>query len=105
MTTEELRKTIESLRARLPLWSIYVLINQHKEEIYFGVSRDPKERILSGHASGNTVSLSHWNFAEDTIVAELIKQNLTQSEASELAHSYEKVKEFNGYNVIQTAGI
>lgn len=113
MTTdnERLQRLAESILADIAkyqekIWSVYMLTNHTKKEIYFGVTSDIEDRILV-HAKKNTKAIRHWDFAGDNIGLKILKLGMTQGEASQLAHALERKYEngLNGYRVIQTAGI
>lgn len=88
------------------VWSVYMLINHTKKEIYFGVSKDVADRI-GQHADKDTKTLKHWAFTKDSIETQVIQTGLTQEIASAKAHRYESQLSAGtkGYKVIQTSGI
>lgn len=92
--------------AESKVWSVYMLINHTKKEIYFGVSKDVADRV-GQHAQKETKAIAHWDFSKDKIETKIIHTGLTQAEASEKAHGYESQYEngLKGYKVIQTSGI
>ena len=102
----KLGQLIESLELDKPIWNTYGLVNHTKEEIYYGVSKEPEERIQQ-HAQGNTKALGHWDFTRDTIEGKIVRGGIVQSQASSLGHTLEKMdhRHLPGYKVIQTAGI
>jgi len=113
MTTdnERLQRLAEEILADIAkyqqsIWSVYMLTNDTKKEIYFGVTNDVEGRILE-HAKKDTKSIAHWDFGKDRIGVKVLKSGMTQPEASQLAHALERKYSdgLNGYRVIQTAGI
>lgn len=86
-----------------PIWSIYRILNESREEVYFGVSKDPKNRILTSHAQHKTKAITHWDFQNDSISFEILREGLDKYMASAIAHEYEKLR-IPGYRVIQTSG-
>ena len=96
----------EIREAESKIWSVYMLINHTKKEIYFGVSKDVPDRI-DQHADNQTKALKHWDFEQDNIEVKIIHAGLTRADASTKAHGYEAqyAKGIKGYKVIQTAGI
>lgn len=104
---ELIKQIIEEAKdAELPIWSVYMLINSSKMEIYFGVSKDVDDRVLQ-HAKKKTKAIDHWVFESDKISLKILYSGLTQTEASKEAHGFELRYLFGiqGFNVIQTAGI
>jgi len=96
---------LEDIREGLrPIWSVYVLINKTKKEIYFGVSKRPCERISEEHARGETEAIAEWNWITDEIVEDILYSELDRYSASRKAHHLETCV-FKGYKVHQTAGI
>lgn len=85
-------------------WCIYMLINDTKREIYFGVSKSPDARRQE-HADGKVEATKHWKFTSDSIRTKTISCGHTQEDASKKAHALEKRSAPNGYKMIQTAGI
>jgi hypothetical protein len=87
-------------------YSVYMLTNNTKQEIYIGVSNQVLNRITQ-HAQKKTKTIAHWTFESDDIKQKILHTDLTQSEASDKAHGYESQDSsgIDGYTVIQTAGI
>ncbi|MCW9709261.1 GIY-YIG nuclease family protein [Fodinibius salsisoli] len=86
-------------------YSVYALINYTKKEIYFGISKQLNIRYFQ-HMFNTVDSTSHWNFGNDDTERQVIRENLTKKEASDLAHKLEKTT-FNGFEdfkIIQTGG-
>ncbi len=90
-----------------PIWSVYVLINKTKKEMYFGVSKRTYERITKEHANGETETISGWDWDNDKIVGDILYPELDRYSASRTAHDSEKLWKLlaPGYKVHQTAGI
>lgn len=88
-----------------PRW-VYRGINETKKEIYFGVSKDPRTRILDYHHEGETKAIAHWNCEPngDAITWATLSRHDDQQSASSIGHALEKIR-VPGYRVIQTAGI
>ncbi len=84
---------------------VYRGTNKTEREIYFGVSKDPVERIDGSHCVGATKALKHWDCENDDIAWALMSQHQSQSAASDEAHAWEKTKPPRGYKIIQTKGI
>jgi len=87
-------------------YCVYALVNHTKKAIYFGVSKNPILRYLQ-HWLNQVKATKYWSFDKDAIDSLIVYKNLTQIEASNLAHALEK-KTFKGleaYRVIQTKGI
>lgn len=85
-------------------WYVYKGINRTQREIYYGVSKDPQERVNGSHCVGWTKAVRHWDCESDDIVWRVLHQFTTQAAASSKAHSYER-QSARGWTVIQTAGI
>jgi predicted GIY-YIG superfamily endonuclease len=83
---------------------VYKGVNETKQEIYCGVSQDPKGRIDGSHCDGYTKAIKHWDCAKDKLKWSLVTRHDDQPAASTQAHALEKVP-VAGYKVIQTAGI
>jgi hypothetical protein len=83
---------------------VYKGVNEAKKQIYYGVSKEPKKRILDGHIAGETKAVEHWDFDRDGIRWFVISEHWDQPSASEEAHRLEGVP-VPGYEVIKTAGI
>lgn len=86
-----------------PIWSVYGIVNESRKEVYFGVSKDPGNRILNSHAQHKTKAIEHWEFSNDSLDADILREGLDKYKASAIAHEYEKTP-IPGYNVIQTSG-
>lgn len=91
--------------AQQPIWSVYAIWNESRAEVYFGVSKDPVDRLQQDHAKGQTKALRHWDFQNDRISFQVITNGLRQSDASSLAHGYEDMGNHGGYRAIKTRGI
>lgn len=91
--------------AQQPIWSVYAIWNESRAEVYFGVSKDPIDRLRQDHAKGQTKAVQHWDFSNDRFAFQVITGGLTQSVASSLAHDYEGMGFHGGYRAIQTRGI
>ena len=85
-------------------WLVYRLKNHAKREIYHGVTTDFDERYKV-HARGETKAIEHWSFGKDRIVYKILKKNLDQGSASEMAHDLEERDPPSGWTNIQTGGI
>lgn len=96
----------ESVDAESEIWMVYRLANQTLKEIYFGVTKDLEARIEQ-HAKGETKAIAHWNLKSDDIEKSVLHRDLTQAEASEIAHNYEAESDgqASDYKTISTAGI
>lgn len=90
-----------------PVWSVYVLINNSKKEIYFGVSKRTFERIMEEHSAGKTKAIAEWNWQHDDIIGDTLYSGLDQYSASKKAHTLEIFYEVLApeHKVHQTAGI
>lgn len=86
------------------MWYVYRGINRTKKEVYYGVSKDPQERVDGSHCVGFTKAVNHWDCSADLIQWNIVSQHDTQEEASATGHAHEKVP-LKGYVIIQTAGI
>ena len=59
---------LDALRDSIrPIWSVYVLINHTKKQIYFGVSKRTFDRIAKEHSTGKTEALKEWDWECDDI--------------------------------------
>ena len=88
--------------------AVYMLVNTHKMEIYFGVSLDPNKRVEEEHSKGETKALMDWDWESESISPPIIiVDGISQLLASMYAHNLEKIHEggLMGCKVIQTAGI
>ncbi|MBW1939436.1 MAG: GIY-YIG nuclease family protein [Deltaproteobacteria bacterium] len=85
-------------------YSMYMLANSTKMEIYFGVSRDVDNRYKE-HKKGEVKSTAAWNFQDDEIKMKTISSGHTQEEASEKAPALEQQTTIRGYTIIQTSDI
>lgn len=86
-------------------WKVYELRNASVEEIYFGVSKTPQERLTAQHCVGTTVALAHWDCDKDEIAGVVVTEYDNQREASAHAHALERQQPPRGWTVIQTAGV
>jgi len=86
-----------------PIWSVYVIVNISRKEIYYGISKDPVRRIIESHAAHKTKTIAHWAFESDEHEEEVLHEGFDKYKASKVAHLYEKIP-VKGYNVLQTAG-
>lgn len=86
-------------------WKVYELQNASFREIYYGVSKTPRERLTTQHCLGETVALQHWDCAEDEITGKVLAEFHTQHEASARAHAHERQTAPRGWTIIQTAGV
>ena len=86
-------------------YSVYALVNYTRKEIYFGISKQLNIRYFQ-HMFNSVDATSDWDFGNDNIERQIVRENLTKEEASDLAHRLEKTT-FNGfenYTIIQTGG-
>jgi len=112
MNSEKVKRIVAQLRKLRPVWTVYVLANNSRKEVYFGVSHHVEKRFKE-HAGGSTEAIAHWDFEQDQIEEGVIDKGLQQGEATKRSHEYEnigqemskEVDEFNGYKFIQTRGI
>lgn len=104
MKYDDLVRLIEAALQDKQDYCVYMLINDTKQEVYFGVAIHPDSRYQD-HANGNVDATKHWSASSDRIRTKTISCGHTQEEASAKAHALEKLKAINGYTVIQTAGI
>jgi predicted GIY-YIG superfamily endonuclease len=86
-------------------WKVYELRNANFREIYYGVSREPRRRLTTGHCVGDTVALQHWNCDEDEVTGTIVAEHATQREASSHAHALERMAPPMGWTILQTAGV
>ena len=86
-------------------WKVYELRNASFREIYYGVSKAPRQRLTTQHCVGDTVALQHWRCGEDEITGKILAEYPTQHEASARAHALERQAPPRGWTVIQTAGV
>ena len=87
-------------------WHVYMGTNHNEKEIYFGVSKEPAERIDGSHCLGYTKALAEWDCEDDDIEWKLVAAHSSQKAASAKAHLWERTYgPPEGYSVIQTAGI
>ena len=86
------------------MWHVYRGVNYSLMEVYYGVSKDPEERVNGSHCVGGTKALTYWDCQIDDIRWTVVSQHSTQQAASARAHALEKLS-LKGYDVIQTAGI
>lgn len=104
MKFDELVRILETI-AEGKDYCVYMLLNDSKAEIYFGVTNDFAGR-WQDHAGKSVESTAHWNATTDKIRYKIIASNLSQEEASRKAHLMEKIQQlFTQYKVIQTTGI
>ena len=85
-------------------WIVYRLVNHTKREIYYGCTKDYSDRFRQ-HAREETIALKHWDFDKDEVNERLVDKNMTQREASALAHKMENQTPPELYSVITTCGI
>ncbi len=85
-------------------WYVYKGVNETKKEIYYGVSKDPKERVDGSHCDGGTKAVKHWDCSKDKINWTIVSKHNDQPSASSKAHDLEDVA-VKGYKVIKTGGI
>lgn len=87
------------------MWYVYRGLNATTNEVYYGVSKDPKERINGSHCDGGTVTLKHWDCSTDKISWKLVSKHPTQEEASAKAHGLERTQHPKPWKVFKTGGI
>lgn len=87
------------------MWYVYPGVNKTLREVYYGVSKDPVERVDGSHCRGGTKAIGHWDCASDAIEWTVMSEHNTQAEASEVSHAYERKPHKTGWTAIQTAGI
>ena len=105
MQYERLARIVEAVLKNKGDYCVYMLLNDTKEEIYFGVSNDLQNRYQE-HSKGYVDATKHWGFSTDRIRYNVITCGHTQEVASRKSHALEKtLVNINGYEVIQTAGI
>jgi hypothetical protein len=100
-----LLKEIEEYES--PIWSVYVLANAKRKELYFGVTKKSVPERGADHARGETEALKHWDFDADGVQGALIAKGLVQPKASDLAHRLERKRfpSLPDYRTIRTSGI
>ncbi len=89
-----------------PIWYIYMVTNESRKEVYFGVAIDPQDRF-SEHADGDTKRILHWDFENEILKYFLVAGPMPQPGASRRAHEMEDLYEilYPEYRVLKTAGI
>ena len=98
-----IEKIAESVAETMPRF-VYKGVNEAKKEIYYGVSKEPVERILDGHYGGDTKAIDHWAFGKDEIKWSIMSKHEDQESASKEGHRLEEIP-VKGYKVIRTSGI
>lgn len=92
----------------MAIWYVYRGINNTMEEIYYGVSRRPRQRVSSSHCEGGTKTLALWQCSTDDIEWSIVAERKTQRGASRLAHAMERKRcpvGYGGYFIHKTGGI
>ena len=90
------------------MWHVYRGINNTLREIYYGVSKDPENRVDGSHCRGGTKALRHWDCDGDHIEWVVLLEFDVQADASSHAHGLEGRRcppGYAGYYIIATAGI
>lgn len=68
---------------------VYRFINVTKQEVYHGVSENPKQRKTKSHCLKKTKALEHWDCETDKVIMKEISKHRTQTKASTIAHGLE----------------
>jgi len=71
-------------------YDVYRLVNYDRKEIYHGIALNPLER-LEKHIEDEVKKTKPWKFGIEKIEGPgILRYNLSQSKASELAHLFER---------------
>jgi len=84
---------------------VYKMINHSKKAIYWGIAITPNDRFEK-HLNNKVKATKYWT-EKDKIDKVIVARNLSQEEASKMAHSFEKQAdaEYPDYKTIETAGL